>query len=142
MYKDWNSSRSRGTSSVSRLGKSTHGFDHLYRPSPSPGPRDLGSALRVYNSNGTDLKMADVRSSSPVMARRTTNRCVEGNPKSTENNSPTGFEILSRQKVEHLEPDQQMQPTDWGVTKDPNSIEGKSFTESRLDCLDHCLIQV
>ena len=68
--------RSRRTSSVSRSGKSlsqsTHGDDHFYRhrPSPSPGPKDLGRTSRVHNSNGTDLEMADVCSSLPLKARR------------------------------------------------------------------------
>ena len=99
-------SRSRRTSSVSRSGKSlsqrTHGDDHFYRPRPrlrpSPilGPRDLGPTSRVYDSNSTDSKMTDVRSSSSMTASRATKHCVESNPKSTEDDMPTGFEILSR----------------------------------------------
>ena len=54
----------------------------------------------------------------------------------------TGFEILLHQKVEHVEADEQTQPTDQGVIKDLDSIGEKSIAENRLDCLDNCLIQV
>ena len=53
--------------------------------------------------------MANVRSSLPMMARRASKRSVEGYPKSTEDDAPTGLEILSRQKVKHVEADEQMQ---------------------------------
>ena len=46
------------------------------------------------------------------MAMRATKRCVEGNSQSTEDDVPTGFTILSHQMVEHLELDEQIQPTD------------------------------
>ena len=84
--------------------------------------------LRVYNApHGTDSELPDVRSCSPMMVARAIKHCVEGNPKSTEDNAPTGFEILSCQKSKHLEPDEQMQPIDQGVIKDPDSIGGKSI---------------
>ena len=65
--------------------QSTHGDDN---PSPSPGPRDLGPRSRVYNAHGTDSELTNVRSFSPIMAARAIKRCVEGNPKSTEDNAP------------------------------------------------------
>ena len=39
------------------------------------------------------------------MARRASKRSVEGYPKSTVDGTPTGLEILSRQKVKHVEAD-------------------------------------
>ena len=119
LHKDRRLSQRKRSSNVPRSGKcpcqSTHGDDHFYRP--SPGPRDLGTTSRVYNAHGTDSELADVCSSLPVMATRAIKHCVEGNLKSTEDNAPAGFKILSHQKSEHLEPDEQMQPTDQGVIK-------------------------
>ena len=67
---------------------------------------------------------------------------IEGMPKSTENKAPAGFKILSRQKSEHLELDEQMQPTGQGVIKNSDSVGRKSITDYRLDGLDSHLIQV
>ena len=150
LHKDTSLSQSRRASSVSRSGKSpsqnTRDDVQLYRPrprpSPSPGSRDLGPASRVYNSSGSGSEMADGRSSSPMTARRASKRSVEGYPKSTVDDTPTGLEILSRQKVKHVEADERMQQINQGVIKVPDSLGGKSITENRLDCLDNCLIQV
>ena len=81
---------------------------------------------------------------SPVSQRsaRAIKCYVEGIPKSTENKALAGFEILSHQKSEHLELEEQMQLTGQGVIKNPNSVGGKSITDYRLDGLDSCLIQV
>ena len=112
MHKDTSPSWSRRASSVSKSGKSpsrnTRDDVQLSRPrpSPSPGSRDLGPASRVYNSSGSVSEMADRRSSSPVMARSASKHSVEGYPKSTVDDAPTGLEILSRQKVKHVEADE------------------------------------
>ena len=58
------------------------------------------------------------------------------------NDGCKGFEILAHQESEHLESDKQMQATDQGVIKDPDSLGEKSITENRFDCLYSCLIQV
>ena len=148
LHKDTSPSRSRRASSVSRSGKSpsrnTRDDVQLLRPSPSPSPgsRDLGPASGAYNSRGSGSEMADVRSSLPMMARRASNCSVEGYPKSIVDDAPTGLEILSRQKVKHVEADEQMQQISQGVGKLPDSLGGKSITENRLDCLDNRLIQV
>ena len=145
LHKDTSPSRSRMASGVSRSGKSssrnTRDDVQLYRPrprpSPSPGSRDLGPASRVYNSSGSHSEMADGRSSSPMTARRASKRSVEGYPKSTADDAPTGLEILSRQKVKHVEAHERMQQINQGVIKVPDSSGGKSITENRLDCLDN-----
>ena len=148
LHKDTSPSRSRRASSVSRSGKSPsrniHDDVQLHRPSPSPSPgsRDLGPSLRAYNSSGSGSEMADGRSSSPMTARRASKRSVEGYPKSTVDDAPTGLEILSRQKVKHVEADKRMQQIIQGVRKVPDSLGGKTITENRLDCLDNRLIQV
>ena len=152
LHKDTSPSQSRKASSVSRSGKSpsqnTRDDVQLYRPrprpspSPSPSSRDLGPASRVHNSSGSGSEMADGRSSSPMTARRASKRSVEGYPKSTVDDAPTGLEILSRQKVKNLEADERMQQINQGVIKVPDSLGGKSITENRLDCLDNRLIQV
>ena len=152
LHKDTSSSRSRRASSVSRSGKSpsrnTRDDVQLLRPrpspspSPSPGSRDLGPASGAYNSSGSGSEMADGRSSLPMTARRASKRSVEGYPKSTVDDAPTGLEILSRQKVKHVEADERMQQISQGVIKVPDSLGGKSITENRLDCLDNHLIQV
>ena len=77
---------------------------------------------RVYDSNDTDSEVANVHYSSPMKGRRAIKRCAEGNPKSTEDEAPTVFEMLSRQKVEHLEPNKRSQLTR-GLIKDPDIIE-------------------
>ena len=77
-----------------------------------------------------------------MTARRASKSSLEGYPKSTVDDSPTGLEILSRQKVKHVEADERMQQINQGVIKVPNSLGGKSITENRLDCLDNRLIQV
>ena len=59
------------------------------------------------------------------MAMRAIKRCVEGHPKSPEDDALAGFEILSGQKIEHLEPDEQTQPSNQGVIKDPDSKRGE-----------------
>ena len=132
LHKDMSPSRSRRASSVSRSGKSpsqnTRDDVQLYRltsmprPSLSPGSRDLGPASRVYNSSGSGSEMADGGSSSPVMARRASKHSVEGFPKSTVDDVPTGLEILSRQKVKHVEADERMQQINQGVIKVPDSL--------------------
>ena len=148
LHKDTSSSRSRRASSVSRSGKSpsrnTRDDVQLLRPrpSPSPGSRDLGPASGAYNSSGSGSEMADGCSSLPMMARRASKRSVEGYPKSTVDDAPTGLEILSRQKVKHVEADERMQQISQGVIKVPDSLGGKSITENRLHCLDNRLIQV
>ena len=150
LHKDTSSSRSRRASSVSRSGKSpsrnTRDDVQLLRPrpspSPSPGSRDLGPASGAYNSSGSGSEMADGRSSLPMTTRRASKRSVEGYPKSTVDDAPTGLEILSRQKVKHVEADERMQQINQGVIKVPDSVGGKSITENRLDCLDNRLIQV
>ena len=146
LHKDTSSSRSRRASSVSRSGKSPSQNTQLLRPrpspSPSPGSRDLGPASGAYNSSGSGSEMADGRSSLPMTARRASKRSVEGYPKSTVDDAPTGLEILSRQKVKHVEADERMQQINQGVIKVPDSVGGKSITENRLDCLDNRLIQV
>ena len=150
LHKDTSSSRIRRASSVSRSGKSpsrnTRDDVQLLRPrpspSPSPGSRDLGPASRAYNSSGSGSEMADGRSSLPMTARRASKRSVEGYPKSTVDDAPTGLEILSHQKVKHVEADERMQQISQGVIKVPDSLGGKSITENRLDCLDNRLIQV
>ena len=112
LHKDTSLSRSRRASSVSRSGKSpsrnTRDDVQLYRPrpSPSPGSRDLGPASRVYNSSGSGSEMVDGHSSSPMTARRASKHSVEGYPKSTVDDAPTGLEILSHQKVKHVEADE------------------------------------
>ena len=120
-------SRSRRASSVSRSGKSpswnTRDDVQLHRhrprpspsPSPSPGSRDLGPASGAYNCSGSGSEMADGRSSSPMTARRASKRSVEGYPKSTVDDAPTGLEILSRQKVKHVEADERLQQINQGV---------------------------
>ena len=85
-------------------------------------------------------KMADRHSSLPMMAKGAFKRSVEGYPKSTVDDVPTGLEILSRQKVKHVEADERMQQINQGVIKVPDSLGGKSITENRLDCLDNRLI--
>ena len=148
LHKDTSSSRSRRASSVSRSGKSlsrnTRNDVQLLRPrpSPSPGSRDLCPVSGAYNSSGSGSEMADGRSSLPMTARRASKRSVEGYPKSTVDDAPTGLEILSRQKVKHVEADERMQQISQGVIKVPDSLGGKSITENRLDCLDNRLIQV
>ena len=150
LHKDTSLSRSRRASSVSRSGKSpsrnTRDDVQLLRPrpspSPSPGSRDLGPASGAYNSSGSGSEMADGRSSLPMTARRASKRSVEGYPKSTVDDAPTGLEILSRQKVKHVEADERMQQISQGVIKVPDSVGGKSITENRLDCLDNRSIQV
>ena len=69
--------------------------------------------------------MADGRSSLPVTTRRASKHSVEGYPKSTVNDAPSGLEILSRQKVKHVEADERMQQINQGVLKVPNSLRGK-----------------
>ena len=148
LHKDTSPSRSRRASSVSRSGKSpsrnTRDDVQLLRPRPSPSPcsRDLGPASGAYNSSGSGSEMADGRSSLPMTARRASKRSVEGYPKSTVDDAPTGLEIVSRHKVKHVEADERMQQISQGVVKLPDSLGGKSITENRLDCLDNCLIQV
>ena len=150
LHKDTSPSQSRRASSVSRSGKSpsqnTRDDVQLYRPrprpSPSPGSRDLGPASRVYNSSGSGSEMANRHSSLPMTARRASKRSVEGYPKLTVNDAPTGLEILSHQKVKHVEADERMQQINQGVIKVPDSLGGKPITENRLDCLDNRLIQV
>ena len=148
LHKDTSPSWSRKASSVSRSGKSPSRNTrddvqiHRPRPSPSPASRDLGPASGAYNSSGSGSEMADRHSSLPMMARRASKRSVEGYPKSTVDDTPTGLEILSRQKVKHVEADKRMQQINQGVIKVPDSLGGKSITENRLDCLDNRLIQV
>ena len=146
LHKDTSPSWSRRASSISRSGKSpsrnTRDDVQLYRPRPSPGSRDLGPASRVYNCSGSGSEMADGHSSSPMTARRASKRSVEGYPKSTVDDASTGLEILSRQKVKHVEADERMQQINQGVIKVADSLGGKSITENRLDCLDNRLIQV
>ena len=152
LLKDTSPSQSRRVSSVSRSGKSpsrnTREDVQLHRPSPRPSPRprpgsgDLGPASGAYNCSDSGSEMADGHSSSPMMARRVSKRFVEGYPKSTVDDAPTGLEILSRQKVKHVEADERMQQINQGVIKVPDSLGGKSVTENRLDCLDNRLIQV
>ena len=86
--------------------------------------------------------MTDGPSSLPRKSARAIKCFVEDIPKSTENKATAGFEILPCQKSEHLELDEQMQPTGQEVMKGPNSLGGKSSTEYRLDSLDSHLIQV
>ena len=76
--------------------------------------------------HGTDSEFTDGLSSSPRRSARVIKHYVEDIPKSTENKALAGFENLSRQKSEHLEFDEQTQPTDQGVIKNPNSVGGKS----------------
>ena len=148
LRRDKSPSWSRRPSNVPRSDKSlsqTCGDNHFYRPSSShsPDPRDLGPKSRVCNApHGTDSELTDGQSSSPRRSARVIKRHEEGIPKSTENKASAGFEILSRQKSEHLELDKQTQPTGQGVIKSPDSIGGKSITEYRLDGLDSRLIQV
>ena len=148
LHKDTSPSQSRRASSVSRSGKSpsrnTHDDVQLHRPRPipSPGSRDLGPASGAYNSSGSGSEMTDGCSSLPMTARRASKRSVEGYPKSTVDDAPTGLEIVSHQKVKHIEADKRMQQINQGVTKVPDSLGGKSITENRLDCLDNHLIQV
>ena len=150
LHKDTSPSWSRRASSVSRSGKSPSRntrddvrlHRHRPRPSPSPGSRDLGPALGAYNSSGSGSEMVDGHSSLPMTARRASKRSVEGYPKSAVDDAPIGLEILSRQKVKHVEADKRMQQINHGVIKVPDSLGGKSITENRLDCLDNCLIQV
>ena len=71
----------------------------------------------AYNSSGSGSEMADGRSSSPMTARRASKRFVEGYPKSTVDDAPTGLEILSRQKVKHVEADKRMQQINRGGDK-------------------------
>ena len=150
LHRDRSPSRSRRPSNVPRSDKSpsqTRGDNHFYRPSSShsPDPRDLGAKSRVCNApHGSDSELTDGQSGSPRKSAKAIKHFLEGIPKSTENKAPAGFKILSRQKSEHLELDEQMQPTGQGVIKDPDSLGGggKSSTEYRLDGLDSCLIQV
>ena len=105
LHKDTSPSQSRRASSVSRSGKSpsrnTRDDVQIHRPSPSPSPspspgsRDLGPASGAYNSSGSGSEMADRRSSSPMTARRASKCSVEGYPKSSVDDTPTGLEILS-----------------------------------------------
>ena len=106
LHKDTSPSRSRRGSSVSRSGKSpsrnTHDVVQLHRPSPSPGSRDLGPASGAYNSSGSGSEMADGRSSLPMTARRVSKCSVEGYPKSTVDDAPTGLEIYRVRKLSML----------------------------------------
>ena len=104
----------------------------------------LGTLVMMFKfiGLGSGSEMADSHSSSPMMARRASKCSVEGYSKSTVDDVPTGLEILSRQKVKHVEADERMQQINQGVIKVPDSLGGKSITENRLDCLDNCLIQV
>ena len=146
LHKDTSLSRSRRASNVSRSGKnpsqSTRDDVQLYRPSLSPGSRDLGPVSRVCNSGGSGSEMADGRSSLPMTARRASKCSVEGYPKSTVDDAPSGLEILSRQKVKHVEADERMQQVNQGVIKVLDSLGRKSITENRFDCLDNRLSQV
>ena len=150
LHEDMSPSRSRRASRVSRSGKSpswnTRDDVQLHRPRPSPNPspgsRDSGPASGAYNSSGSGSEKADGCSSLPMTARRASIRSVEGYPKSTVDDAPTGLEILSCQKVKHVEADERMQQINQGVIKVPDSLGGKSITENRLDCLDNRLIQV
>ena len=56
------------------------------------------------------------------MARRAFKHSVEGYPKSTVDDAPKGLEILSRQKVKHVETDERMQQINQGVIKVPDSL--------------------
>ena len=138
LHKDTSPSQSRRASSVSRSGKSssqnTRDDVQLYRPrpSPSPGSRDLGPVSRVYNSSGSGSEMVDGRSSSPMISRRASKRSVEGYPKSTVDDVPTGLEILSRQKVKHAEADERMQQVNQGVIKVPDSLGGSQLLKIGL----------
>ena len=138
LHKDTSPSRSRRASSVSRSGKSPSRNTrddvqlHRHRPSPSPGSRDLGPASRAYNSSGSGSEMADGRSSLPMMARRASKRSVEGYPKSTVDDAPTGLEILSHQKVKHVEADKRMQQINQGVIKVPDSLGGSQLLKTGL----------
>ena len=138
LHKDMSPSRSRRASSVSRSGKSpsrnTRDDVQLYKPkpSPSPGSRDLGPASRVYNSSGSASEMADGRSSSPMTARKVSKRSVEGYPRSTVDDAPTGLEILSRQKVKHVEADEWMQQINQGAIKVPDSLGGSQLLKIGL----------
>ena len=115
-------------------------FRLLVTTSPSPGSKDLGPASGAYNYSGSGSEMADRRSSLPMTARRASKRSLEGYPKSTvDDDAPTGLEILSRQKVKHVEADERMQQINQGVIKVPDSLGRKSITENRLDCLDNRL---
>ena len=131
LHKDMSPSWSRRAGSVSGSGKSpsqnTRDDVQLYRPRarPSPGSRDSGPVSGVYNSSGSGSEMADGRSSLPMMARRASKRSVEGYPKSTVDDAPTGLKILSCQKVKHIEADEQMQQINQGVIKVPDSFGGK-----------------
>ena len=74
--------------------------------------------------HGSDSESTDGQSGLPRKLARAIKRFVEGIPKSTENKAPVGFEILSRQKSEPLEHDEQTQLTGQGVIKDPDSLGG------------------
>ena len=76
--------------------------------------------------------MADRRSPSPMTARRASKRSVEGYPKSTVDDVTTGLEILSRQKVKHVEADERMQQINQGVKKVPNSLGGSQLLKIGL----------
>ena len=124
LHKDMSPSLSRRAGSVSRSGKSlsqnTRDDVQLYRPRPSPSSRNLGPASRVYNSSGSGSEMADRRSSSTMTARRASKHSVEGYPKSTVDDAPTGLQILSHQKVKHVEADERMQQINQEVIKVPD----------------------
>ena len=130
LHRDRSPSRSRRPSHVPRSDKSpsqTRGDNHFYRPSSShsPDPRDLGPKSRVCNApHHANSELTDGQSSSPRKSARAIKRFVEGIPKSTENKALAGFKILLRQKSEHLEFDEQTQPTGQGVIKDPDSLGG------------------
>ena len=148
LHRDRSPSRSRRPSNVPRSDESlsqTCGDNHVYRPSSShsPDPKDLGPKSRVCTApHGTDSELTDRQSGSPRRSARAIKCYIEGIPKSTENKTLEGFEILSRQKSEHLELEEQTQPTGQGVIKNPDSVGGKSITDYRLDSLDSHLIQV
>ena len=116
------------------MSQNTRDDVQLYRPrpSPSPGSRDLGPVSRVYNSSGSGSEMVDGRSSSPMMARRASKHSAEGYPKSTVDDAPTGLEILSRQKVKHVEADERMQQVNQGVIKVPDSLGGSQLLKIGL----------
>ena len=130
LHRDRSPSRSRRPSSVPRSDKSpsqTRGNNDVYRASSSHSPdlRDFGPRSRVCNaSHGSDSELTDGQVGSPRKSVRAIKRFVEGVPKSTENKAPAGFEILLRQKSEHLQLDDQTQPTSQGVIKDPDSLGG------------------
>ena len=114
LHRDRSPSRSRRLSNFPRSDKSpsqTRGNNHFLGLAQAIALiQETWAQSPEFVTHGTDSELTVGQSGSPRRSARAIKRYVEGIPKSTENKAPAGFEILSRQKSEHLELDKQMQP--------------------------------